>query len=663
MGSHFKIVIPLYNVEKWIKFCIRSVKAQSYRDFQCILVDDISTDSSAEVIKREIANDSRFILKENTEKAFALKNIYDGISLLDPDDNDIIVTLDGDDWLADKDVLKKLDQVYSQGDCWMTYGSYAEYPSNRRGKFAKQIPLHVIHNSAYRNFEWCSSHLRTFQFHLWNRIEVNDLLDTEGNFYRMAWDLAFMLPMLEMSAHRAKYISDILYVYNLGNPLNDHKIDNSYQRRLEMEIRNKPKYDKVAHNQRAATLMNHRRFDIAAKTIFATHESKNTGIEYHKEIYLAHLKVWNDLKENSPVKNGEDDFINSFKETINSIDENGFDGSVSKVPTLDGSLLNGAHRVASCIVLDKEIKVTEQLTDAGGQYIADYNYFRGKTNFVETGLNVSYCDEMALEFCRRKDNLYTISLFPSHEVPTSELLRAIRAKHPVIYEKNLELTENGKLNYVHNLYHNESWVGTKRNGLPGVREKSRYCFTKGNNVHLVLIQEDNFENLLSLKDELRAMCGVGKHSVHINDTQEETWRIASSGFNNNSIHFLNNKKFSETPNFDVFFERFHSHIRNREDYHDFCVDSSATLSAYGLRDCRDLDFLHLFDMPSLSHQIDCHNDWAHHYRSPKNEIIYNPDLHFYFHGVKFASLDVVLAMKQFRDEEKDRRDVQLMENL
>ena len=68
-------------------------------------------------------------------------------------------------------------------------------------------------------------------------------------------------------------------------------------------------------------------------------------------------------------------------------------------------------------------------------------------------------------------------------------------------------------------------------------------------------------------------------------------------------------------------------------------------------------------MPSLSHQIDCHNDWVHHYRSPKNEIIYNPDLHFYFHGVKFASLDVVRAMKQFRDEEKDRRDVQLMENL
>ena len=92
MGSHFKIVIPLYNVEKWIKFCIRSVKAQSYRDFECILIDDISTDGSAEVIKKEIANDSRFILKKNTEKAFALKNIYDGISLLNPDGNDIIVT-------------------------------------------------------------------------------------------------------------------------------------------------------------------------------------------------------------------------------------------------------------------------------------------------------------------------------------------------------------------------------------------------------------------------------------------------------------------------------------------------------------------------------------------------------------------------------------------
>ena len=82
MASHFKIVVPFYNVEKWIKICIRSIKAQDYKDFQCILLDDMSTDNTAKIVREEIGNDPRFTFVEVQEKAFALKNIYDGIALL-----------------------------------------------------------------------------------------------------------------------------------------------------------------------------------------------------------------------------------------------------------------------------------------------------------------------------------------------------------------------------------------------------------------------------------------------------------------------------------------------------------------------------------------------------------------------------------------------------
>lgn len=246
MNNHFKIIIPLYNVEKWIKVCLRSVRIQSYKNFECIILDDISTDNTSEIIKKEIANDPRFKLISNTEKAFALKNIYDGINFSNPKSEDIIITLDGDDWLAGKDVLKKLNEIYNQQACWITYGSYAEYPGNRRGKFSKKIPDHVIATASFRKHEWCSSHLRTFKFHLWNRIKKADLLDSEGQFYRMTWDLAFMFPMLEMASFKSHYVEDIMYIYNVDNPLNDHKIDNSYQRKLETEIRSKTKYKKIS---------------------------------------------------------------------------------------------------------------------------------------------------------------------------------------------------------------------------------------------------------------------------------------------------------------------------------------------------------------------------------------------------------------------------------
>lgn len=240
--NHFKIIIPFFNVEKWIKPCIRSVKKQKYKNFECVLIDDMSTDNSYEIAKNEINNDSRFKLVLNTEKKLALQNIYEGIKLSNPESEDVILTLDGDDWLASIDVLEKVNKAYIDNNCWMTYGSYVEFPSGRRGKFAKKIPQSVLENNLFRSFEWCSSHLRTFKYHLWSQIKKDDLLDDDGKFYKMGWDLAFMFPMLEMAAAKSQYIKDILYVYNLDNPFNDHKVDNRRQMMIEHKIRTKKKY-------------------------------------------------------------------------------------------------------------------------------------------------------------------------------------------------------------------------------------------------------------------------------------------------------------------------------------------------------------------------------------------------------------------------------------
>ena len=368
MNNHFKIIVPFYNVEKWIKICIRSVKAQGYRDFQCILVDDLSTDRSIKIIEKEIEGDDRFKLVVNKEKAYALKNIYDAIVLSSPEQEDIIITLDGDDWLASKDVLKTLNDTYNRQNCWITYGSYAEYPIGNRGKFARQIPKHVIDNILYRNSEWCSSHLRTFKYHLWSKIRKEDLLDQEGNFYKMAWDLAFMFPMLEMAGPKSQYIQDILYVYNVDNPLNDHKVDNRYQRMLELEIRNKNKYDRVAVDARS--LLTPNRYDIAAKTIYAKTLTKGIECGFAEDLYLQHLKVWNNFYEEAPHKEGQESFIDSFRDTLYSIRDNGFKKN-GAIPTFKGSPLNGAHRVASCIALDMPLRVREGHPPEG-QYMCNY---------------------------------------------------------------------------------------------------------------------------------------------------------------------------------------------------------------------------------------------------------------------------------------------------
>jgi hypothetical protein len=401
------------------------------------------------------------------------------------------------------------------------------------------------------------------------------------------------------------------------------------------------------------------RFDIAAKIAYAKSLLRSDKSTFSRDMYLQHLKVWNNFYEEEPPKEGEESFLSSFSETLLSIRDNGFKKE-GAIPVFNGSPLNGAHRAASCIVLHKA-PIVRQGSPTEGQVCCNYEYFRDKKDFVSGGLQEVYLDEMALEYCQNKKNIFTITLFPSHDIPIEHLSSEIEKRYDVIYSKEIELNEAGKNNYIHNLYYNEPWIGPKHAGYPGVLEKSSCCFSKGDTIKVLLIEEDDIKNTLSLKSYLRGICGVGKHSVHINDTQEETWRIASSVFNENSVHMLSNRIWSHTPKFDSYLGQYSKFLKKREDWGDFCADSSAVLSAYGLRDCRDLDFLHLKSIENLGPMVECHNAESHYYRVPKDEVIYNPQNHFYLHGIKFASLSVVDDMKKYRDEEKDKRDRALIQ--
>jgi len=242
--QHFKIVVPMYNVEKWIDKCIKSIKDQSYINFQCIIIDDISTDSTVQIVRNIINEDDRFKLIVNKEKKYALQNIYEGIDFAQPDDEDVIVTVDGDDWLYNNTVLDTLVETYASQQCWITYGNYVQYPSGRYSALSTYSP-EVIYNNAFRSVAWQATHLRTFKYKLWKHIKKEDLLDQSGNYYKMGWDLAFMFPMLEMSGGRIVNINAPLYVYNIDNPLNDNKVDMELQLSIDREVRQKIKYEPI----------------------------------------------------------------------------------------------------------------------------------------------------------------------------------------------------------------------------------------------------------------------------------------------------------------------------------------------------------------------------------------------------------------------------------
>jgi len=248
VNHHFKIIVPSYNNEKWIASCLKSVMLQNYENYQCIVIDDCSEDKSVDISTELVNDDSRFTLINNDERKLALRNIYEAIESSSPSSEDIIITLDGDDWFAKKNALEVLNNIYNEERCLMTYGSYMEFPSRSRGKFSRKIPQEIIEANSFRESQWMSSHLRTFKYKLWKDIKREDFLKEDGNFSDGAWDMIFMFPMLEMSGHRSHFVEDILHVYNRSNPLNEDKVNHQKLLLSEQRIRNLPKYKEVKYD-------------------------------------------------------------------------------------------------------------------------------------------------------------------------------------------------------------------------------------------------------------------------------------------------------------------------------------------------------------------------------------------------------------------------------
>mgnify|MGYP002515036048 CR=1 FL=1 len=54
------IIVPVYNVEKYIHRCVDSILSQTFRDFELIIINDCSTDSTAEILERFAQRESKY---------------------------------------------------------------------------------------------------------------------------------------------------------------------------------------------------------------------------------------------------------------------------------------------------------------------------------------------------------------------------------------------------------------------------------------------------------------------------------------------------------------------------------------------------------------------------------------------------------------------------
>lgn len=99
------IIVPMYNVEKFLPDCLESIRGQSFADFECICIDDGSPDHCKDIVKDYADRDSRFhlICQENQGASGARNTGIDAAS------GDYLYFVDSDDFLH----VKALEYQYN----------------------------------------------------------------------------------------------------------------------------------------------------------------------------------------------------------------------------------------------------------------------------------------------------------------------------------------------------------------------------------------------------------------------------------------------------------------------------------------------------------------------------------------------------------------------
>jgi hypothetical protein len=411
-------------------------------------------------------------------------------------------------------------------------------------------------------------------------------------------------------------------------------------------------------------LVTHFRFDLVLKYLYAKSMTKNYKTNFFKEMYKKHLELWNGFREyDNPNKCTFEAFDEEFKKIIESMKVDGFNPEISKVPVVEEKyIVNGAHRVAAALALDKEVYVREANMPNDGQKDCSWD-----SHFSAIKLPEKYANQVAIEYAKLLKDTYVLTLFPSAKGDYQNAISNIKKYGNVIYYRKIDLKDYGPLNLMRELYVGEAWAGGPHDNYHGFRMKEGLCYTTDYPTYVFLIQLPRFEDARGLKNDIRNRHGVGNHSVHINDTHEQTQRLARILFNDNSIHHLNKTKPSHFSKFESCVKRFKSYLEeNNLDIDEYAIAGSSPLSIYGLREGEDLDYIHINENKIVDPQdlIHSHNEYGKDlYPLSYDEIILNPEFHFYSMGVKFVTLDIIKRMKEKRNEPKDVTDIQLINSV
>lgn len=196
------IIVPIYNAENYLLDCLTSISAQTYKNFEAILVNDGSTDRSQEIAQQFCDKEHRFKLISQANAGVAAAR---NVALLAAQGEYIIHT-DSDDLMAQRS-LELLHNSIVENNTNIAVGAYIK----------KNGPVEEFNNYSECNRENFIHNILTNKYRgtLWDKLISKKLcngiyFEKDMNYME---DILFLLKVLNKPEAKLSIINDVVYVY------------------------------------------------------------------------------------------------------------------------------------------------------------------------------------------------------------------------------------------------------------------------------------------------------------------------------------------------------------------------------------------------------------------------------------------------------------------
>lgn len=177
------IIVPVYNAETYLNRCIDSICNQQYKNFELLLIDDGSTDQSAQILDSYAAQDSRIHVYHRDNCGVSATRNY-ALSLCK---GDYIQFLDSDDWIP-SDSTKLLVRCAIEQDCDLVIADFYRVVGERISQKGDIEIDHLLTRQEFANY-MMENPADFYYGVLWNKLYRTDII--RDNQLRMDSDISW----------------------------------------------------------------------------------------------------------------------------------------------------------------------------------------------------------------------------------------------------------------------------------------------------------------------------------------------------------------------------------------------------------------------------------------------------------------------------------------